>query len=104
MTRTRDVPRTTEDPTGRLIELCLARGATHYISGPAAKAYIDKARFTDAGLTLSYATYRGYPTYPQTTETFEHGVSAIDLLMRVGPQARGHLRTIAGDAGFIEAA
>jgi hypothetical protein len=77
----------------RLIEICRAFGGKTYISGPAAKAYIDPKQFADAGLTLFWADYSGYPTYPQASDTFEHGVSVIDLLMRVGPNARYHLKS-----------
>lgn len=88
-----DIPRTREDPVERLIELCQAHGATRYLSGPAAQAYIDPARFEAAGITLAYADYAGYPEYPQRLEPFEHGVSAIDLLMHTGPEARTHLKS-----------
>ncbi len=93
MSRSEEIPRTTEDPAGRLLEICKAKGATTYLSGPAAKAYIDPVLFRDAGIELGWADYRGYPSYPQAHEPFEHGVSVIDLLMRVGPEARDYLKT-----------
>ncbi len=99
--RTRDIPRTSDDPTARLVEICAARAATDYISGPAARSYIDTARFDQARVRLHYATYAGYPTYDQGTTTFEHGVSIIDTLMRCGPSCRSHLRSVAGDPGFL---
>ena len=94
------VPRTTPDPTERLIEICQARGATRYLSGPAARNYIKKNFFDDAGISLSYANYAGYPTYDQGMETFEHGVSIIDTLMRCGTAAKSHLKSVSRPAAF----
>lgn len=101
LVRTRSIARTTDDPTARLVEICVARGASDYISGPAAKSYIDRARFDAAGLRLHYANYAGYPTYDQGGTSFEHGVSIVDTLMRCGPACRSHLRSIAGDDSFL---
>ena len=71
----------------RLLELVVKAGADCYISGPAAKDYIDPARFADAGIELVWKDYSGYPEYPQRFPPFEHGVSILDLLFNVGPQA-----------------
>lgn len=98
------VPRTTDDPTGRLVEICKARGATRYISGPAARTYIKKELFDEAGIELLYADYRGYPVYDQSMRPFEHGVSIVDTLMRCGVQARNHLKSPRIQEGFLVAA
>jgi len=71
----------------RLLDLVSQAGATHYISGPAAKSYIDEARFRDIDVKLVWKDYAGYPVYPQHPQFFEHGVSIIDLLFNVGPNA-----------------
>lgn len=71
----------------RLIDQVLKAGGTKYISGPAAKAYIDPARFADAGIELAWKDYAGYPDYSQLHPPFEHGVSILDLLFNVGPDA-----------------
>ncbi|SFB74294.1 WbqC family protein [Massilia yuzhufengensis] len=71
----------------RLIDLVRQTGATHYISGPAAKSYIEEERFRDIGVQLVWKDYSGYPTYPQTPPPFDHGVSIIDLLFNTGPNA-----------------
>lgn len=97
------VRRTTEDPTERLIEICLARGAALYISGPAAKEYLDPALFARAGVRLAYVNYGGYPVYDQGMQPFEHGVSILDVLFRFGPQARQHLKTVNGTVPFVGA-
>jgi hypothetical protein len=71
--------------TERLVSLCQAVGASEYISGPAAQAYIDPGEFARAGITLTYMDYSGYPEYPQPHPPFEHAVSVLDLLFCVGP-------------------
>jgi hypothetical protein len=75
------------DGTERLVQLCLAAGATRYLSGPAARAYIEPALFEAAGIELVYASYAGYPEYPQPHPPFEHSVSVVDLLFSMGPGA-----------------
>ncbi|MFZ1831116.1 MAG: WbqC family protein [Candidatus Competibacteraceae bacterium] len=71
----------------RIIELLVKCGATFYLSGPAAKSYIDEAFFSQAGIELAWKDYSGYPEYPQCFPPFEHGVSILDLLFNVGPDA-----------------
>ena len=101
--RTSLIPRAAADATGRLLEICVARGATEYISGPAARAYIDKERFAALGLKLKYANYSGYPVYPQASTSFEHGVSMIDTIMQCGLQARGQLKSLQDRHLFLDA-
>ena len=72
--------------TERLVGLLQAVGATHYISGPSAKDYLEEDKLTAAGITLEYMTY-DYPEYPQTRPPFEPKVSALDLLFMTGPEA-----------------
>jgi len=71
----------------RLLDLLRQAGATHYVSGPSAKGYIDKQLFTESGIELTYKDYSGYPEYPQLFPPFEHQVSIIDVLLTCGPQA-----------------
>jgi WbqC-like protein family len=88
----------------RLLDLVVACGADIYVSGPAAQAYIDPARFAAEGVDLVWKDYGGYPEYPQRHPPFEHGVSVLDLLFNVGPQAPWYIwgwRT--GAAGIIPA-
>jgi hypothetical protein len=98
------VPRTMQLPADRLVEICLGRQATEYLSGPAARAYIEPEKFSNAGVALRYADYSGYPVYEQHATAFEHGVSILDLLMRCGPAARGHLKSPSHRDSFVSAA
>jgi hypothetical protein len=95
------VPRASEDPTERLIELCRARNATKYLSGPAARSYIRADLFANAGIALHYADYSGYPTYSQAMDPFEHGVSILDVLFHCGAaSARAQLKSISSPGGL----
>jgi len=76
----------------RLVSLCQQARATAYLSGPAAKDYIDPKLFADAGIDLSYMEYSGYPEYAQIHPPFTHHVSVIDLIFNVGPAAPEYLQ------------
>lgn len=71
----------------RLLDLIVEAGATRYVSGPSAKDYIDLSRFVESGIELGWKDYSGYPEYPQRFPPFDHGVSVLDLLFNVGPNA-----------------
>ncbi len=70
-----------------LLNLLKQVGAGHYISGPAARDYIDPAAFECAGSGLEVKDYSGYPEYPQFHPPFEHAVSIVDTLFQLGPEA-----------------
>jgi hypothetical protein len=78
---------TRDDRNERLIDICLACGATEYLTGPSAVGYLDEAAFRAAGVTIRVADYQGYPEYQQLHPPFDHGVSALDLLFCTGPRA-----------------
>jgi hypothetical protein len=80
------------DATQRLLSICRQAGATEYLSGPSARGYLDEPRIVQAGVTVLYADYAGYPEYPQLYPPFEHQVSVIDLLVHTGPNARSFMR------------
>lgn len=71
----------------RLLALLQRTGASWYLSGPAAKSYIEPERFEQAGIELAWKDYRGYPEYSQRFPPFEHGVMVLDLLFHCGPDA-----------------
>lgn len=73
--------------TDRLLGICQAAGATRYVSGPAARVYLQEDRFRAAGIDVAWMSYDGYPEYPQLYPPFEHHVSALDLLLNVGDEA-----------------
>ncbi|NYH10305.1 WbqC family protein [Pseudomonas moraviensis] len=75
----------------RLMDLVVQTGGTKYISGPAAKDYIDPSIFLSAGIELLWKSYANYPQYEQRFAPFEHGVSILDLLFNVGPDAAWYI-------------
>jgi hypothetical protein len=78
----------------RLIDLCVAAGATAYLSGPAARSYLDEGAFAAAGISVRFADYSGYPEYPQPYPPFEHAVSALDLLFCAGSRALDYMKDV----------
>jgi hypothetical protein len=83
-----------EGKTARLVHLCRQAGATTYVSGPAAKAYLDEAAFNAAGMAVEWFDYSGYPEYPQLWGAFTHHVSVLDLLFNCGATSRDHLQRL----------
>lgn len=76
--------------TDRLVDLCVQSGASEYLSGPAARAYLDESIFAAAGVTVTWMDYEGYAEYPQLHPPFDHRVSIVDLLFNVGPDASAY--------------
>jgi hypothetical protein len=80
--------------TERLVSICQQARADTYVSGPAARAYLDETLFRAAGLDVHYADYGGYPEYEQLFPPFDHQVSVIDLIFNAGPRALQYMRRI----------
>lgn len=81
-----------EGKTERLVDLVQKANGTHYLSGPAAKDYINEDLFKEAGITLEWMDYSGYREYPQLFPPFEHGVSVLDLIFNTGNEALDCMR------------
>jgi hypothetical protein len=77
----------TGDRNVRLVEICRQAGATTYLSGPAARDYIDEEVFGDAGVHVEWMDYGGYPEYEQPFPPFDHHVSIVDLVLCTGDRA-----------------
>jgi len=73
--------------TERLVGLCKSTRATHYVSGPSARDYMDERLFEQEGIAVSYIDYAGYPEYAQLHGAFEHGVTILDLIFNQGRNA-----------------
>jgi len=80
--------------TERLADLCAQAGGIEYVSGPAAKDYVEESIFTDMNIKLTWFDYAGYPQYPQLWDEFTHGVTILDLLFNTGKAAPRYMRYI----------
>ena len=80
--------------TERLVDLCVQSGATEYISGPAAKDYVEPNLFEDKAIKLSWFDYSGYNEYPQLWGKFEHSVTILDLLFNCGKETHKHMKYV----------
>ncbi len=77
-----------EGRSERLADLCLQAGGAEYVSGPAARCYLEAEPFSARGLHFSFYEYGRYPAYPQLWGEFVHEVSIMDLLFNCGHDAR----------------
>lgn len=82
-----------EGKNERLISLIKQVGGSHYLSGPAAKSYLNENQFIENGISVSWMDYSGYPEYPQLHPPFRHDVSILDLIFNAGPEARNYMKS-----------
>lgn len=82
-----------EGKTERLVALVRDAGGQEYLSGPAAQDYIVESCFDEAAIKLTWMDYSGYPEYSQLFGGFEHGVSILDVLFNVGPEAHRFMKS-----------
>ena len=81
------------DKTERLVHLCKQAGATEYLSGPAARAYLNEALFERGDIAISYMDYSDYREYTQLYPPFQSQVSIIDLIFNEGPDATNYMKS-----------
>jgi WbqC-like protein family len=74
----------------RVLDFVEKVGATSFLAGPAARAYLDPAEFARRNTALHFKTYQ-YPEYPQGMGAFFHNVSIVDLLFRFGPDCTHYI-------------
>ena len=72
------------DKTQSLIDLTQAVGASAFIEGASGKSFIECDRFAAAGLEIQFQDYV-CRAYPQQYKPFVSHLSALDLLLNVGP-------------------
>ena len=81
------------DRVERLVNLCEQLSANVYLSGPAAKSYLDESKFLNSGIAVEWMDYSGYTEYSQLYPPFEHGVSILDLIFNSGKLSRQFMKT-----------
>lgn len=82
----------TSGKTTRLVEICSQAKGNVYVSGPAAKVYLEESLFRQHSIAVEWMDYSGYPEYNQLFPPFVHGVSILDLILNEGPEARRFLK------------
>jgi len=70
----------------RLVNLCKHFGASRYISGNAARDYLDVTRFASAGIEVLWHDY-AHPTYAQQHGEFVPYLSVLDLVLNAGARS-----------------
>jgi WbqC-like protein len=75
----------------RLADICVGAGADVYVSGPAARAYLQPELLARRGIAVEFFDYSGHPEYEQLHPPFDHHVSIVDLLLNTGGEARRYL-------------
>ena len=70
----------------RLVNICRHFGASRYVSGDSAAAYLDVPAFAAHDIAVEWQAY-SHPTYPQLHGDFVPNLSALDLLFNCGPDA-----------------
>jgi len=71
----------------KIISIVKQLNGTHYVTGPAAKSYIQPHLFEENGIEIEFMDYSHYPTYDQPWGKFSHNVSILDLLFCAGSQS-----------------
>lgn len=82
--------------TERLLSMLQRLGASEYLSGPSASAYLDVGLLNRNGIRVIYKSY-DYPPYPQLWGGFDGAVSVLDLVANTGTAARDFLSTLTPD-------
>ena len=81
-----------KDRNLNLINICTKYNASTYVSGPAAKSYLDESLFREYSITVEWFSYTDYPEYMQLFPPFEHKVSIIDLIFNTGPDFNKYMK------------
>ena len=73
-----------EGKTERLISLVKQAGGSEYLSGPAAKSYLDEELFRQENIKVTWMDYSHYQAYDQIYPPFVARVSILDLILHQG--------------------
>jgi hypothetical protein len=81
----------TGDKSERLANIAKLSEATEYVSGSAAKDYINEGVFGQNNIQLTWFDYGNYREYNQLWGGFTHKVSILDLLFNCGKLSTNYL-------------
>jgi len=79
--------------TEKILAICRVLGATSYLSGPAARQYLDVDLLNRNGIEVEWKEYNYLP-YRQTHGAYDGYVTVLDLIANLGPEARNHITSI----------
>ena len=79
--------------TQRLIGICKDCNANVYLSGASAQSYFDEELAKKENIEVKWMDYSGYKEYHQMFESFEHGVSILDLIFNEGSNATKFMKS-----------
>lgn len=74
------------DKSRRLLDICRHFGADRYLSGDSAHDYLDVELFAQNGVQVEWQSYR-HPVYRQLHGEFMPYLSALDLVLNMGPES-----------------
>lgn len=77
--------------TEKLLGICKQLDANVYLSGPAAKSYLDVTQFSNNNISTRWLSYDNLQPYKQKSKPFEPFVSILDLLFNTGPEAMSYI-------------
>jgi hypothetical protein len=83
-----------EDPSARLAQITLEANGSIYVSGPAARTYLNEEPFNQRNLDVDWFSYDDYRKYPQLWGDFKSHVSVVDLILNCGSEAKNYLRFV----------
>ena len=76
--------------TEKILAICKYLGADTYISGPAARQYLDVDLLENHGIKTEWKDYN-YLSYPQPWGAFDGAVTILDLIANLGPEAQNNI-------------
>ncbi|MDO6684713.1 MULTISPECIES: WbqC family protein [unclassified Agarivorans] len=75
----------------KLINICNHFDANLYISGPAAKDYLEEKEFKRNSIEIKWMDYSKYKSYQHKSELNYENLSVLDLIFNLGPNAKKHI-------------
>lgn len=78
--------------TDRLVDICKKLKGKIYVSGIAAKNYIEIDKFNKEKIKVEWFDYDGFVEYPQLWGEFSHNVTILDLLFNCGKKSKHYMR------------
>jgi len=81
---------TTYDKNQRLIDIIKKFNANIYVTGPAAKNYMNINLYKQNNIDLYFMNYN-YPEYPQLYDGFAHDVTVLDVIFNCGEKSYNYI-------------